>query len=176
MEALQEFFKLDFSSIFIGIFIISLAFIAVCDVATRLYTIFKKPIHKIQESDHDHELLLNAIQTLSDLQKTHTEDMEKSDNQDKLIKQDLHALTISVNEISDKLNELQRKIDYTEMVKLKDKLLHYYRKYKDVGEWEQFEADTFWGLYDSYISHGGNSFVRDVISPAMRELRIKNDE
>ena len=68
---------------------------------------------------------------------------------------------------------MQRKSDATEMAKLKDKIVSYYRKYSELGEWEKFEHDVFWSLYDSYINHGGNSFVKGTIEPVMRELKIK---
>ena len=67
---------------------------------------------------------------------------------------------------------MQNKIDATEMAKLKEKILAYYRKYSAIGEWEKFESDVFWGLYESYINHGGNSFVKDDIEPIMRRLKI----
>lgn len=69
------------------------------------------------------------------------------------------------------LADMQRKIDHTEMAKLKNQILSYYKKYKDVGEWNKFESEVFWSLYDSYISHGGNSFVERDIEPVMRNLR-----
>ena len=86
---------------------------------------------------------------------------------------DLSKLTNTVDDIANKIEIMQKKIDATEMIKLKDKLLAYYRKYSSIGEWDKFESDVFWELYDQYISHGGNSFVKGTIEPVMRELKIK---
>lgn len=89
-----------------------------------------------------------------------------------MIRNDIQKLTNTVGNIAIKLEEMQKKDDATEMAKLKDKIVAYYRKYSELGEWERFEHDVFWGLYDSYISRGGNSFVKDDIEPVMRKLKI----
>ena len=89
-----------------------------------------------------------------------------------MIKDDLSNLANTVNDIADTLGVIQKKIDNTEMATLKDKLLLYYKKYKDIGEWDEFESEVFWELYDSYISHGGNSFVKNEIEPVMRGMKI----
>ena len=90
-----------------------------------------------------------------------------------MIKEDLKKVSTVVDGIATTLQEMQDKNDKTEMVKLKEQILAYYKKYKDEKEWDSFECEVFWGLYDSYISHGGNSFVEKYIEPVMRELNIK---
>ena len=148
MNSILELFKQDFSSLILGIFVIMSGIIAIYEIICKFSSIIGKPIGIMKQRKSDHELLVKTVQ-------------------------DLINLTTTVDDIANKIEVMQSKIDHTEMSKLKGKILSYYRKYKDVGEWEQFEADVFWGLYDSYISHGGNSFVRDTIEPVMRELKVK---
>ena len=119
-------------------------------------------------------MLLKTVQDLTELHNTHKEDTKQSIRHDEIIRQDLQTLTETVKDISTKLEVMQQKMDATEMAKLKDKIVAYYRKYSVLGEWERFEHDVFWGLYDSYISHGGNSFVKNDIEPVMRKLKIKD--
>ena len=157
----------------VGFMILSFI-IAVYSIICKFSEIVKKPIGVAKQRKQDHELLLKTVQDLTELHNTHREDTKQSIRHDEIIREDLQTLTSTVNDISSKLEIMQEKIDATEMAKLKEKILAYYRKYTPLGEWEKFESDVFWGLYDSYISHGGNSFVKDDIEPAMRKLRIKD--
>lgn len=173
MDNIKELLELDWIALILGIFIIMSGTIAIFTIIGKFSEIIGKPVKWVREKKKDHELLLKTVQDLTELHNTHKEDTKQSIRHDEMIRDDLQALTSTVKDISEKLEIMQEKIDATEMAKLKEKILGYYRKYKDIGEWEQFESDVFWGLYDSYISHGGNSFVKDVIEPAMRNLKIK---
>lgn len=156
-----------------GIFVIMSAVISCYTVIGKFSEIIGKPVKWVKDKQNDHELLIKTSQNLYALQKKHNEDVKQSIRHDEMIKLDISSLTDTVNEIADTLSDMQKKIDHTEMAKLKDQILSYYKKYKDIGEWDEFESDVFWGLYDSYISHGGNSFVKQDIEPVMRDLNIK---
>ena len=174
MDVILELFNQDFSSLIIGIFILMSGVIAIYKIVSEFFTIFGKPIGVAKQRKADHELLLKTVSDLTELHNTHKEDTQQSIRHDEIIRQDLSKLTDTVNDICSKLEVMQSKMDVTEMAKLKDKIVAYYRKYSTLGEWERFEHDVFWGLYDSYISHGGNSFVKDEIEPVMRRLKIKD--
>ena len=173
MNSILELFKQDIPSLILGIFIVMSGIIAIYEIICKFSSIIGKPIGIMKQRKSDHELLVKTVQDLTELHEKHEEDTKQSIRHDEIIRQDLVNLTTTVDGIANKIEIMQEKIDATEMAKLKEKILSYYRKYKDIGEWEQFESDVFWGLYDSYISHGGNSFVKDVIEPAMRNLKIK---
>lgn len=174
MDAIKDFFELDWVAIILGIFVAMSTIIAIYTIICKFSEIIKKPIGVAKQRKQDHELLLKTVQDLTELHNTHREDTKQSISHDEMIREDFKTLTVTVNEIINRLDVMQNKIDATEMAKLKDKILGYYRKYKDLGEWERFEADTFWGLYDRYISHGGNSFVKHDIEPIMRDLKVKD--
>ena len=59
----------------------------------------------------------------------------------------------------------------TEMAKLKDSIVTYYKKYKELGEWTELESEAFWDLFHRYEAHGGNGYVHSFIEPVMRELQ-----
>lgn len=172
MGAIERIKEIDFISWIIIAFLILSIFIAGYEIICKFSVIIKKPIGIAKQRKQDHELLTKTVGDLSQLHNKHEEDTKQSIRHDELIRNDLHALTATVNTIVDRLDDMQKKNDATEMAKLKEKILSYYRKYKDIGEWESFEADVFWGLFDSYISHGGNSFVKHDIEPIMRNLKI----
>lgn len=156
----------------VGLFLIVSVFVTVATVVCKFFDIIGKPIGVWKQIKKDHELTVQNTQTIQELSKKHEEDTKQSILHDKMIRDDLKQLTETVNSISVRLDAMQSKNDATELAKLKEKILAYYRKYKDIGEWERFEADVFWGLFDSYIAHGGNSFVKHDIEPVMRNLKI----
>lgn len=178
MDAINEMMNIDFSSAVLLLFTLMTGMVAIFAITEKFGGYISRPVrwiyNKIKGQDSDHDRLEHVIQGLSNLHDKHEEDNEKSVRNDELIRSDLQLLRITVNEVVNRLDTMQSKIDATEMAKLKDKLWYYYMKYKDVGEWDCHEADIFWGLYDSYISHGGNSFIKDKVEPVMRSLRVKD--
>ena len=172
MDAIKNLQTIEWNNWLLWSIIILFAIVAVYKLICEVAMIFNKPIGAMKQRKADHDLLIKTVQDLSDLHNVHKEDTKQSICHDELIRKDLYELTTTVNGIVDRLDIMQEKIDATEMAKLKEKILGYYRKYKDIGEWQQFEADVFWGLYDRYISHGGNSFVKHEIEPVMRNLKV----
>lgn len=169
IEAIKNF---DIVSWIVLGFMLLSAIIAGYEIICKFSEIIKKPIGAAKQRKKDHELLEKTVKDLKILHDKHEEDTKQSIRHDEMIRQDLHALTITVNEIAEKLEIMQQKSDATEMAKLKEKILGYYRKYAPLGEWEKFESDVFWGLYESYIARGGNSFVKHDIEPIMRGLKV----
>lgn len=173
MSAIENIQQINFISWIIVGFMLLSAFIAGYEIICKFSEIIKKPIGMAKQRKADHELLIKTVNDLKELHNKHEEDTKQSIRHDEMICEDLKNLTNTVNDIAIKLEDMQRKIDATEMAKLKDKIVSYYRKYSELGEWEKFEHDVFWSLYDSYINHGGNSFVKDDIEPVMRKLKVK---
>lgn len=174
MNEIKDFFNLDIPLFITSCFLILSVFIAVIEIIGRFSQIIGKPVRWLKKKNEDHELLLNTISALNNLKEKHDSDIIESNAHDHTIKNDLYTITDKVNLISEQLDQMQKKIDKTENAKLKDTLVNYYNRYKAASGWTQFESDAFWGLYDQYISHGGNSFVENVIKPVMEELNIIN--
>jgi hypothetical protein len=172
MDSIREFFNQDMSSFIISAFVLIFGIVSMFTIIEKFSLIINRPVKWLKVRNTDHELLTKTVQDLTELHNKHEEDTQQSIRHDEMIREDLRVLTNTVNNISDRLDTMQSKIDATEMTKLKEKILGYYRKYKDIGEWRRFESDVFWELYDRYISHGGNSFVKHDIEPIMRSLRV----
>ena len=64
-ELLVELFKLDFSSIIIGIFLILSVFIAAYEIICKLFKILGKPIKWFNSKDSDHILLIQTSENLN---------------------------------------------------------------------------------------------------------------
>lgn len=172
MSTIEQIKDIDFLSWIILTFLILSIFIAMYNIVCKILEIFKKPVGLAKQRKLDHELLMQTVQDLKELHDKHEEDTKQSIRHDAIIRDDLKKLSDSMDTMVSKISILEDKIDATEMAKLKEKILGYYRKYKDVGEWQRFESDVFWGLYDRYIQHGGNSFVKNDIEPVMRNLKV----
>lgn len=93
MEIITELFKLDFSSLFIGFFIILSSVIAIYEIIGKFSTIIGKPVKWIRKKDNDHELLLQTVERVETLQKEQNESVKQSIRHDEMIRNDLKKLT-----------------------------------------------------------------------------------
>ena len=171
MNAITELFKQDFPSIIIGIFIIMSGIIAVYEIICRFFSIFGKPIGIMKQRKADHELLLKTVKDLTELHNKHEEDTKQSIKHDEMMRKDLLKLTNTVNVIAKNLETMQKKENETKLKELKDSLISYYSKYRNVGEWSKLEKDAFWDLFDDYEKRGGDGYIHSIVEPVMRELK-----
>ena len=171
MDAITELFKQDFPSIILGIFIIMSGIIALYEIVCRFFSICGKPIGAMKQRKADHELLLKTVEDLTELHNKHEEDTKQSIKHDEMMRKDLLKLTNTVNGIAKNLECMQKKENETKLKELKDSLIRYYNKYKNVGEWSKLEKDAFWDLFDDYEKRGGDGYIHSIVEPVMRELR-----
>lgn len=93
MEIISKLFKLDFSSLIIGFFIILYSVIAIYEVIGKFSKIIGKPVKWIRKKDNDHELLLQTVERVEILQKEQNESVKQSIKHDEMIRNDLKKLT-----------------------------------------------------------------------------------
>lgn len=154
MNIITEASKIDWTLVTLGVFIALFAFREIIGIVS-----FIKNKFRIKTGiDQDKETIEKRISKLE----THDEWQYN----------EISKISKGIEDISNQISSMQSKMDETEMAKLKDTLLNYYRKYKDIGEWTQFEHDAFWDLFKSYESHGGNGYLHTIVEPVMRELKI----
>lgn len=171
MDVITELFKLDFSYIFICIFIILSGFVTICEIIGKVSEILGRPFKWVRNKNKDHELLLQTSQELLELKEKHDESVRQSIRHDEIIKDDLTSLTSTVNGIVNTLESMQKKDNETKLKELKDSLIRYYNKYKNIGEWSKLEKDAFWDLFDDYEKRGGDGYIHSIVEPVMRELK-----
>lgn len=93
MEFIEEFFKLNFSSIVISLFIVLAAVNYGWDLIVKVMAKFGKPMGALKQKKEDHELLLKTVQDLKELHNKHEEDTRESIKHDKSIENKLETLT-----------------------------------------------------------------------------------
>lgn len=176
METIKQLTELDYRTLIIGVAIVAAAFKIICEFFTWFISFLGLETKKMRQRREEHELLISTSNNLSVLQKKQEEDVRQSIRHDKIIKDDLKVVSDKVDAIANTLDSMEKKNNTTEMKKLKEKLVAYYNKYKDIGEWSYVEKEVFWDLFEDYEARNGDGFVHSTIEPVMRELRVIDKE
>lgn len=171
MNAIKELTTLDFSLVFVSVFIILIGIKAIVSLFEWFIEKLGLETKGMRKRKEEHNLLIQTSQELIQLQEKHEESVRQSIRHDEMIKADISSLTDKVNEIADTLSVMQKKDNETKLKELKGSLIRYYHKYKDIGEWSKLEKDAFWDLFDDYENRGGDGYIHTIVEPAMRELR-----
>ena len=93
MNEIIELTNLDFSSIFISVFIILVGIKAVVSLFEWIINKLGLETKWMREKREEHELLLNTSNSLISLQEKHEVDMKKSDEHDAEMRNDIKELT-----------------------------------------------------------------------------------
>lgn len=160
MSDIKELVNINVVSVSLSLFFIAFGVKQVIEII--LY--FKNKFKIKTVIGENKELEQNRLKSIED----RTEILERHD---KWQYEEITKISQGVSEISTKLSDLRKEIDETEMAKLKDSIVTYYKKYKELGEWSKLESEAFWDLFERYEAHGGNGYVHSVIEPVMRELQ-----
>ncbi len=171
MNAIKELTTLDFSLVFVSVFIILIGIKAIVSLFEWFIEKLGLETKGMRKRKEEHNLLIQTSQGLIQLQEKHEESVRQSIRHDEMIKADISSLTDKINEIADTLSVMQKKDNETKLKELKGSLIRYYHKYKDIGEWSKLEKDAFWDLFDDYEKRGGDGYIHTIVEPAMRELR-----
>jgi hypothetical protein len=162
MDLIEQFTKLDFTTLITGIVIIGLILKGVCEFITWFISFFGIETKSMIKKKKECELLILTSKKLEALQNEQIEP----------IKNGLKDITEKVNEISDNLCEMKQANNITEMKKLKGKLVAYYNKFKDSEGWTEVDKEVFWDLFEDYESRGGNGYIHTIVEPVMREMKV----
>ena len=92
MDTITELTTLDFSSIFISVFVILIGIKAIVSLFEWFIEKIGLETKWMRKNREDKELLLQTSKNLAELQKKHIEDMEKSNERDEEIKKDIKEL------------------------------------------------------------------------------------
>lgn len=171
MDAFKELLQINFVSFFIAGFVILTFIVSAVQLIGKFSKIVGKPFKWVKKKDEDHELLVNTINKVNDLETKQKNDTKESIRHDEMIRYDLNKVSVTVDEIAATLSDMKKKDNVTEIKKLKDKIVGYYNKFKYVGEWTKVDKDVFWDLFDDYDARGGDGFVHSIIEPVMRQLK-----
>lgn len=87
----------------------------------------------------------------------------------------ISALQSSVDELSNCVNQMQKKNDENEIARIGDRLTQAYNFYRKRGSWTQMEKWAFDNMVKQYKASGGDSWIDEVACPASREWEIVDE-
>lgn len=93
MDEILELTKVDFSSVFISVFVVLIGIKAVITLLEWVIDKMGLETKWMRKKREEHELLIQTSQNLAVLQEQHKNDMHLSDKQDKEMKNDIKKLT-----------------------------------------------------------------------------------
>lgn len=93
MDEILALKNLDIVSWIIIGFIILFAFVAAYEIICRFSVIIGKPVKRMRKINEDHELLVQTVKNVTELQKRHQEDMKQSEEHDAEMRKDIKKLT-----------------------------------------------------------------------------------
>lgn len=122
------------------------------------------------------------IDSISEIKDQQVKIMEESIKGDKEleakmieIKDDLNELQAKMDQIAVTLQGLCDKEEQEGMSRAQNRLLEMYKKYylnSATKTWTKYESEVFFSTLESYISHGGNSFILEEVTPKMKLLTV----
>ena len=122
------------------------------------------------------------IDSISDIKDQQVKIMEESIKGDKEleakmveIKDDLNELQAKMDQIAVTLKGLCDKEEQEGMSRAQNRLLEMYKKYylnSVTKTWTKYESEVFFSTLESYIAHGGNSFILEEVTPKMKLLTV----
>lgn len=126
------------------------------------------------------------VESISDIKNKQLEIMQESIAGDQqlaaeieCLKGDIDGLHTKIDGIVDTLHELCDKEEAEGLSRAQNRLLEMYKRYglnNESKTWGRYESEVFFNTLDSYISHGGNSFILDQVVPVMKLLTVAEDQ
>ena len=103
-KLIEQVFQIDFVVFFTCLIVLASALVAIVKLIEQVSIIIKKPVSWVKKKNKDHEMLLKAIESISNLKIEHENDIKTmTENQMRYREQSLR--------IQDKFNEAIDKID-----------------------------------------------------------------
>jgi hypothetical protein len=93
MDAITELTQIDYSTVFISVFIILIGIKAIVSVIEWFITKLGLETKRMRKNTEDHELLIKTSESLLELKKRHEKDMIESDRHDEEMRKDIKKLT-----------------------------------------------------------------------------------
>lgn len=107
MEEIKELMQIDFSSLFISVFIILLGIKSITNIFEWVIDKLGLETKWMRKKREEHNLLIQTSQNLTALQEKHSEDVKQSIVHDNRIKEDL---SVFMNDIKKTISETQKEI------------------------------------------------------------------
>ena len=146
MDSIANLITIDYSSLFIATFTVLLGIKAIVSIFEWIISKLGLETKWMRKRREEHELLVKTSQGLTELQKRHEKDMEKSDIRDEKISNDIDKLTEMIvdkviNDMRWEINSFATKVSEGKPCN-KDSFkhcIHTYEKYEKILEENNLE-------------------------------------
>lgn len=146
MDSIANLITIDYSSLFIATFTVLLGIKAIVSIFEWIISKLGLETKWMRKRREEHELLVKTSQGLTELQKRHEKDMEKSDIRDEKISNDIEKLTEMIvdkiiNDMRWEINSFATKVSEGKPCN-KDSFkhcIHTYEKYEKILEENNLE-------------------------------------
>lgn len=141
MDAILELTNINFSSVFISVFVILIGIKTIASIFEWIFQELGLETKWMRAQREEHNLLIKTSQNLSALQEKQKHDMEKSDKRDEEISNDIKKLTLmfidkEIDDIRWEINNFATKVSEGKPCN-KDSFqhcIHIYEKYEKILE------------------------------------------
>ena len=172
MSNIEALFQVDFKGFVLTIFIILFGISTAIDIVGKVAAHLGKPIGWVKRNKEDHDLIIDTANEVKELRTKLTDSVHQSILHDKMIKDDLTQLSLSVKTLSTKLDNMQGRMDEAEVAKMRARLIEYYHKFRNADEWSYLDKDAFTQILREYENRGGDGYIHTIVVPVMEELRV----
>lgn len=177
MENVKAIFDIDFPTFIIWILIIIGGVKVVIESIKWVVGQFGIEFKHVRKRNEEHDLLMKTTGRINELENLQKKAVEESKKYDDVLRNDIEKIYESINNLTNKILDMEQKSDATERASLKDRIATLYRKYSTDKSWTEMERESFNGLIRDYEAHGGkNSFVHDICEPESFTWKVIDGE
>jgi hypothetical protein len=179
MDTITALTTLDFTSIFISVFVILVGLKAIVSIFDWIVGKLGLETKWGRKRREERELLNNTSKDISKLKKEFADTKNEIDNRRIHDREQSFSvqkeLTEAIKSLGTKVESLIEQNKKYELSDTRDRLLQAHRYYfnKHINptlKWTEMEAHAFWEQFETYESLGGDGYMHSVVEPDMRSL------
>lgn len=177
MGDLKEALSIDLPTLLVSILVVVGGLKVIIELIKWFINQFGIEFKSVRKKNEEHDLLyktMGRMDELEDIQKKTSENFKKYDD---ILRSDIEKIRESIDNLTNKIVDMEQKSDATERASLKDRIATLYRKYSTDKCWSDMERESFNGLIRDYEAHGGkNSFVHDICEPESFTWKVTDED
>lgn len=186
MDAVRELININFSSVFISVFIILIGIKSVVSILEWVIDKLGLETKWMKKQSDEHNLLIQTSQNLTALQEKRAEDAKQSDEHDEQIRSELASFIYEIkNSMLETQAEIKRILERNSIKDeqinnlmiaqrevLADKINEKYKYYISIDGIPEDEVDEFTDLHTAYKGVGGNHSGDAKYEYCINHLRV----
>lgn len=138
---------------------------------------YVKPIVEYFEDLNERAVKIKEIDNeITILKENQLRNSEKYKAADEELQKEIKKVTEKINVIAQMIIDMQKRIDESNIAKLKDRIREIYAEHHRSQIITKMELETLEGLIDDYTAAGGNSFVHSTVTPELFNWQVVDDD